>query len=138
MSGRYWRQGHPVLNGLFHDTGKSPASVYCAHLSDKSGNLSSLGGVFATPSLYLIKLSAYNTSFKTNNLYLLCISSFSLFLCTASFIPLHSAILLLYVCFFLWASCIASRIFRISHQRHPCPLSEILVRCLWPGQVGKV
>ena len=51
MSGGYRRQWNPIKNGLFTETGKSPTSVFCDHLSDKSGTLSSLVRVYKIPSL---------------------------------------------------------------------------------------
>ena len=45
-------------NGLSPDTGKPPASVFCAHFLDKTGNLSLLGGVFTMPYLYSIEFNA--------------------------------------------------------------------------------
>ena len=41
LSVGYQLQGYPIRNGLFPDTGKPPASVFCAHFLDKSGTLSS-------------------------------------------------------------------------------------------------
>ena len=45
-------------NGLFPDTGKPPASVFCAHFSDKPGTLSSSDGVCTTPYLDSIEFTA--------------------------------------------------------------------------------
>ena len=61
--GGYRHQGDPIQNGFLPDTSKPHVSVYCAHFSDKTGNISSLGGVCTTPLLDSTELSAYNTSF---------------------------------------------------------------------------
>ena len=50
-------KGIHFLNGLFPDTGKPPASVFCYRLLDKPGNLSSLGGVCTTPYLDSIEFT---------------------------------------------------------------------------------
>ena len=55
MSRGYWRKGNPIRNGLFTDTNKPPASVFCAHLLDNPGTLSLLGGACTTTYLDLIK-----------------------------------------------------------------------------------
>ena len=57
MSGGYQIQRDIIRNGLFPDTSKPHASVFCAHFSDKPGTLSSLGGVFITSSLNSIKFT---------------------------------------------------------------------------------
>ena len=44
-------QGDPIQNGLFPDTGKPSASVYCSHFLENPGTLYSLVGVCTTPSL---------------------------------------------------------------------------------------
>ena len=35
--------GDPIRNGFLPDNGMPPASVYCAHLLDKKGNISFFG-----------------------------------------------------------------------------------------------
>ena len=57
LSGGYRSQGDPIRNGLFPDTGKPPASVFCSHLSNKPGTLSSFGDVCTTPPPNLIEFS---------------------------------------------------------------------------------
>ena len=56
LSGKYLRQGYPILN-VFPDTGKPPASVFCDHLFDNPGNLSSSGGVCTTPYIDSIEFN---------------------------------------------------------------------------------
>ena len=51
-------KGIHFLNGLFSDTGKPPASVFCDDFLDKPGSLSSSGGVCTTPYLYSIDFTA--------------------------------------------------------------------------------
>ena len=50
--------GIHVLNGLFPDTGKPPANVFCDHFSKKPRHLSSSGGVCTTPYLDSIQSTA--------------------------------------------------------------------------------
>ena len=50
-------KGIHFLNGLFPETGKPPASVFCDQLVEKPGTLSSLGGVCTTPYLDSIEFT---------------------------------------------------------------------------------
>ena len=58
MSGGYWVQRDPILNGLFPETGKPPASVFYAHFLEKPGTLSSSVVNFTTPYLNSIEFTA--------------------------------------------------------------------------------
>ena len=44
-------KGVHFINGLFPDTSKPPASVFCDHFSDKEGTLSSPRIICTTPYL---------------------------------------------------------------------------------------
>ena len=59
---RIYASGEPYLAG-HTDTGNISTIVYCVHHSDEPGILSSLGGVYATRLLDLIKFFTYHTSF---------------------------------------------------------------------------
>ena len=57
MSVGYRRQGYPIINVLFTDTGKPSASVFCANFLDKTGTLSSLSGVYTAPYIDSIEFT---------------------------------------------------------------------------------
>ena len=59
MSVGYRNQGDTILNVLFPDTGKPPASIFYAHLLDKPENLFLSGGVCTTLYLGSIEFTAY-------------------------------------------------------------------------------
>ena len=86
---------------------------------------------------YLTRLiSPLNYNLKKINLYIFQLGSVSFFLWTTSIIPLQSVLILPAVRLFPWASWVPFRSSRSSHRFHLWTPLDILVRCLWPGQVG--
>ena len=51
-------KGIHFRNGFFTDTSKLTARVFCAHFSDKTGNLSLVGGIYKIPYIESIKFTA--------------------------------------------------------------------------------
>ena len=62
ISGGYRRQWYPIRNGLFTDTSKPPASVFCAHFLDNPGTLSLLGSTCIIVFIDLIEFTPLPTS----------------------------------------------------------------------------
>ena len=58
LSVGYQSQGDTIRNGLFPDTGKPPASVFCDRFLDKPETLFLSGGVCTTPDLNSNKFTA--------------------------------------------------------------------------------
>ena len=59
MSERYQRQGDQIRSGLFTDTSKTTAGIFCAHFLDNPGTLYLSGGACTMPYLDLIELNDY-------------------------------------------------------------------------------
>ena len=144
---RIRRQGYPIRNGLFPDTGKSPASVFFAHLLGKPGTLyfwlAFVQRLISTRSISMLKYkflrrSKFNSTIINNNIYLLRLGSATLILVPTSLLPLQSSVLLSTLRIFPWASWIPSQSLGSSHRCQPWQLLEIVVRCICLGMVDIV